>query len=219
MENCIFNPWGHNDMSSLHLIPLLSELIIHPAVTSVTTFISIIKLNLICLVCMLFFRSELLQTAMIHMAASPKWGYNWTCIEVWAFLCLSRHSGIKSRRWGRGDGALGNHWLSHSYAWAVRAGNQVWVYCRRTSSLPFPCWRIVVCDPVGVVSLTDRCQGSSPTDFCCAEVPLCSLMSFSSALYSSLHRSLFVAQPCDAAGCKISGGVQGWTALSRGAGS
>lgn len=66
-----------------------------------------------------------------------------------------------------------------------------------------------VCDPIGVVSLTDRCQSSSPTDFCCAEVPLCSLMSFSSALYSSLHRSLLVAQPCDAAGCKISGGVQG----------
>lgn len=41
-------------MSSLHLIPLLSELIIHPAVTSVITFISIIKLNLICLVCMFF---------------------------------------------------------------------------------------------------------------------------------------------------------------------
>lgn len=41
-------------MSSLHLIPLLSELIIHPAVTSVIAFISIIKLSLICLVYILF---------------------------------------------------------------------------------------------------------------------------------------------------------------------
>lgn len=41
-------------MSSLHLIPLLSELIIHPAVTSGFSFISIIKLNLICLICIFF---------------------------------------------------------------------------------------------------------------------------------------------------------------------
>lgn len=103
-----------------------------------------------------------------------------------------------------------NHWLSHSYAWAVKSGESSVGLLQKNF---FPSLSLLedssVCDPIGVVSLTDRCQSSSPTDFCCAEVPLCSLMSFSSALYSSLHRSLFVAQPCDAAGCKISGGVRG----------
>lgn len=81
---------------------------------------------------------------------------------------------------------MGNHWLSRSYMWAVksREGSKCGFIAEQLLSFLSLLEDSSVCDPIGVVSLTDRCQSSSPTDSCCAEVPLCSLMSFSSALYS-----------------------------------
>lgn len=201
MENCIFNPWGHNDMSSLHLIALLSELIVCPAVTSVITFISIIKLNLICLVCMplSFCRSEILQTAVIHIVVIPRWIWNQICIASLSFSpSFALHSATKSRRRSR-DELWGNQWLSHG---SIRAAESKGVKCRFIAEL-FPFWRGVL--PVTPCILC-RCQSSLPTDSCC--VPLHGLMSSSSAFFVHCsmrmpsHSGCVIAAGCTTANCR-----------------
>lgn len=136
MENCIFNPWGHNDMSSLHLIPLLSELIIHPAVTSVITFISIIKLNLICLLCMPFFLLGQSFYKPLLYIWQPLQGEVWLNLYYKSELFSIFHTLLRAEGDEGEEEFWGNPGCLIAAIWAAEIrGVWVWVCCRRAFPL------------------------------------------------------------------------------------